>query len=99
MITKTINISESDLESFNSKSMVLKLIDDQINNYNLQYLKEWEKNHATPSTEVKAKISALKAKKIEINALFDDCAANNTVVDFNISINMRVKPQVNALIS
>lgn len=91
MTTKTINMTEFDLEVFKSKSMILKLIDDQINNYNLQFLREWERNHGISSEDKKAKIKALEAKKAEIKALFDNCEANNTRVDFNISIDLAVK--------
>ncbi len=91
MTTKTINIIEFDLEVFKSKNMILKLIDDQINNYNLQFLRDWERNHSTSSEVKNAKIKALEAKKTEIQALFDECEANNTLVDFNISIDVKLK--------
>lgn len=99
MTTKTININEFDLEIVKSKSMILKLIDDQINNYNLQFLREWERNHSTSSAEKKAKIKALEAKKTEIQALFDECEANNTIVDFNISIDVKMKSPARDLAS
>lgn len=99
MTTKTININEFDLDVFKSKSMILKLIDDQINNYNLQFLREWERNHSTSSEEKKTKIKALEAKKTEIQALFDECEANNTIVDFNISIDVKMKSPARELAS
>lgn len=92
-------MTEFDLEVFKSKSMILKLIDDQINNYNIQFLREWERNHTISSADKKAKIKALEAKKAEIKALFEDCEANNTRVDFNVSIEMAVKTPETELIS
>jgi len=91
MTTKSISINEFDLQVFKSKSMILKLIDEQINNYNLQFLTEWEKNHSVSPKDKTAKINVLEAKKAEIQALFDECETNNTLVDFNITIDVKLK--------
>lgn len=99
MTTKTISINEFDLEVFKSKNMILKLIDDQINNYNLQFLREWERNHSISSEGKNAKVKALEAKKAEIQALFDECESNNTIVDFNISIDVKMKSPARELAS
>jgi hypothetical protein len=91
MTTKTITINEFDLEIFKSKSLILRLIDDHINNCNIQFLQDWEKNHSISSAEKSEKVKALEAKKEEIKALFENCKAKDSLVDFNISIDLTVK--------
>jgi len=50
--------------------LLLKMIDDLINSYKLDYLKEWEKDHNIKRDVLDKQISSLTSKKKEITDLF-----------------------------
>jgi hypothetical protein len=91
METKKISIEESNLGLFESKSMILKLIDDQINNYKIKFLADWERDHTTSAQSNELKIQALESKKKEIQEILSNFKSSSALVDFNISIDMTVR--------
>jgi phosphoribosylamine-glycine ligase len=78
------------LDFMNSKETILKLIDDQINNCKIEYMKAWERDHST-SAEVKdKKIKDLNEKKEEIKAYFKRCEAEMVPVELNFLNDMGI---------
>ena len=59
----TINIQESDLEIRDGKNMIFSIIDNQINNYKLQALTNWERDHNSSSNESDRSIQQLEETK------------------------------------
>lgn len=83
-------IEESGLKPHESKDMIIKMIDNQINNYKLEYLSQWEKDHSTTDELKNKKIEELKAKKKEIEAFFNAPNSNET----GFTIQLHVKEEV-----
>lgn len=91
MKRKTINIEEFDHNVSDSRSMIFKVIDTQINNYKLQFLTQWERDHTISLAEKDEKIKELQVQKDHMIALFRECEMGNTLIDFKISIAVTVK--------
>lgn len=98
MKTKQVNITEENFELKDSRNMIFKVIDCQINNYKLQFLTDWEKNHSISSAIKDSKIAALEAKKRELADLYKAHEFDNSLVDLNISIDVRIKEELSIAI-
>lgn len=94
MKTNKFNIEECGLAKSESKDLIFKILNNQIRNCKAQYFSEWERDHSTTSEVTDAKIAALKEKKREIEAFFQDCSENESCMDVNISIELKVKEKV-----
>lgn len=94
MKTNKINIEECGLAKRESKDLIFKVLNDQINNCKRAYFSEWERNHSTSPDTMNAKIEALEAKKREIETFFEEYSQNAASMDVNIAIEVKVKEQV-----
>jgi len=90
METKQINITTPSLDLFDSKAMLLNLIDEQIKHYKLNYLRTWEGDHATNQSDNKMKIALLEAQKTELIEFFSKCDSKSQTADLSIGINLDV---------
>lgn len=91
MKTKRLSITEKDFDLNASKNMIIKAIDTQINNYKLQFLTDWEKDHSISFHEKDEKIKALEEEKKEIIELCRAINSDEPKVDLNISIDLTIK--------
>ena len=72
MNTKTISLEESGLNIRDGRNMIFSIIDNQINNYKLKFLSNWEENHTISSEEKDRKIDQLKLTKESLNDFFNN---------------------------
>lgn len=91
MKSKKIKIEERNYQVSDSRSMIFKVIDNQINNYKLQYITMSERDHSIPSKVKDKKIKQLEAKKADLQKLFTKLNDEDYLVDFNISIDVKLK--------
>lgn len=96
---KSILINESGLSLKDGRDMVLKIIDSQINNYKLQYLTDWERNHKTKPTRKNKKIAQLEALRDEIiNTVNYTEDEEDGALNFSLSLNVNVVKNKNATV-
>ena len=91
MKTQTLKIAEQNYQLHESRNMISKIIDNQINNIKLHFLTEWERDHSLPLDINDEKITLLKNKKKDLNELFNKFSDTNYLVDFDISIDVKFK--------
>lgn len=83
-------IEESGLKTYESKDMIIRIIDNQINNYKLEYLSQWEKDHSTTAELKNKKIEELELKKKEIEFFFNKSNSNGS----RFTIQFHIKEEV-----
>lgn len=91
MKTKMIDIEEFNFKIDNTRNVLHKVINSQINNYKLQYLTDWESDHSISSNTKDEKIKALEEKKDSLNVLLSEFDTKTYLVDFKISIDLTIK--------
>ncbi|MEZ4936171.1 MAG: hypothetical protein R2799_01105 [Crocinitomicaceae bacterium] len=96
METRKVVIDKLDLSNPTSRKLILNMIDDQIKDYKLQYLINWEKDHSLSSSETKNKIKALETKKEELKQLFSEKLPENTLGEISFTINLRPNKSFNS---
>ena len=88
MKNEKIIIEENGLNNNGLRELILNMLNEQINHYKVEYLSEWEKDHATSKEFLNAKIEALTAKKEEINKVFADIDLKDASPKMMLSINL-----------
>lgn len=76
------------IDLINSKSSLLNLINNQINNCNIQYMMQWERDHSTSPVEKDKKIKELEAMKEEIKAYFESVDSQELPLDLKLPIDI-----------
>lgn len=87
--TTTVNLKEFGLDIRGGKEMIFRIIDNQISNYKIQFLMDWEGNHKISSQEKDRKIQKLKSTKEELNRFFNQCNSGNTEIDFTFNLEVK----------
>lgn len=90
MKTKKVAINEQGLTIDEGKSMILKMIDNQINDCKLQFITNWEKNHQLSEEKKNKRINQLTKIKKELKDFMSQIE-NNTDAKFSFSLNLEVK--------
>ena len=88
---KSILLNEKGLNLRDGSTMILKIIDNQINNYKLQFQTEWEKNHDTKPNEKNQKIAQLEALKQEVINAVKNAEPEDGAISFSLSLNIDVE--------
>ncbi len=93
MKTSKLNIEDLGFQRHESKDLLLKLIDEKIENCKHAYISQWERDHSTTPALTEQKIAALQAKKAEIEAFFATSLSEKTEVDVQFSIELNAPEQ------
>jgi hypothetical protein len=91
MKTNKLTIEECGLQLNESRDLIFKMLNNQIEMCKLNYISEWEKDHSISADIKNQKIEALRAKKEEVAAFFNECAGGNPKMDLHISFEFKVK--------
>ncbi|MFT5778230.1 MAG: hypothetical protein ACI837_001186 [Crocinitomicaceae bacterium] len=83
-------IEQNGLNKYESKDMLIKLINGQINSCKLDHMSNWERNHSITSEALNKKVEALQAKRSEIEAFFETSKTKHQTIDMCLSIELKV---------
>lgn len=86
---KTIVIEETDLDIQEGKNMLINLLNNQINNYKLKYLNDWEKNHNISPVDKDQKINQLEKLKNELRDFLAEYNFDDKKLNFTISFDLK----------
>ena len=89
MKTEKITICEKGIAPDQAAQFLLRLIENQITNYNEQQMIAWERNHFTSNEESEAKMAYLKEQKNKLKHLLNQKNAES--VDFIFSLGVVVR--------
>jgi len=89
--TKTVSIQEPGLDVQDSSKMLFKILDDQINNYKLRFISDWEGNHNISSEEKNRKIERLKLAKDNLRNFLKDFDSRDVEVNLSLNLEVNVK--------
>jgi hypothetical protein len=84
-----LSIGEFGLKRQESKKLIIGMLNNQINNCKLEYISEWERNHLTTPQSKDKKIEILEAKKKDLEIFFNDYKSTNSLLKFDISIEIK----------
>lgn len=87
--TKTVHVEEFGLDVKGGRDMILRIIDNQINNYKIQFLTNWEGNHNLSPTDKNRKIEKLTQMREDVKAFFHESDFKDDEIDF--SFNLEIK--------
>ncbi len=73
-----------------AQEIVNSVVKQYRNFYNLQYMKNWERNHDFDCTEIDAKIESLKLLEIELNAMIREARKTSARVDLESLLKLNV---------
>ena len=93
MQSNKFTIEECGIQNHESKEMIIKMINNQINTYKLEYLSQWERDHSITPDSINKKIEALRAKKKEIEGFFSETNHVNPTIDLSVSFELKVLDQ------
>lgn len=88
MKNEKIVIEENGLNNNGLRELILNILNEQINNYKIAYLAEWEKDHSTSKATLNEKIEVLAAKKEEIKKVFAEVDLKEAAPKMTLSINL-----------
>lgn len=91
MKSEKITISEQGISLDQASQFLLKLIEDQITNYNEQQMAAWERNHLIAREESEAKMAYLKEQKNKLKMLLQEADMSTESVDFNFSLGIVIR--------
>lgn len=91
MNKQTITIKENGCQLSDVRSMILNLIDCQINNYKLKLVSDWEKCHTQDSKDQKEKIKALISRKKDLIEMLNNDFTSTEDIDFEVSFEISPK--------
>jgi len=97
MNSEKVVFEEIGLSSLKARNIIMKLIEDQIRNYNLEHLQAWEANHNVKENANGEKIDFLKKKKQHLEQLFKQAESSDGSVDFSFSLDVKVSNEKNAM--
>ena len=92
----SIQIQEKDLTISKARDLVIRLIDNQIQNYRLQNISDWERGHVRTLNEENDIVSLLAQKKAELLKKLENNQDENALVDINFKLDLNVK-QLNSI--
>lgn len=95
MEAKTIQLEENGLNIQDGRSMIFRIIDNQILNHKMQFQTEWERNHNFSPDEKNGKIAELEAAKLALKELFDS-EDPKSELSLSINLEVKVKPPINS---
>lgn len=87
----SIQIQEKNLTLEKAKDLVIRLIDNQIQNYHLQNMSDWERGQKTAMREEGDMIAILSRKKQEIIRTLESGHEENARVDIDFKLDLNVK--------
>ena len=90
METKTIQLEENGLNIQDGRSMIFRIIDNQIMNYKMQFQSEWERNHNISPVTKNEKIAKLESTKLALKELFN---SGDKESQLGLFLNIEVKLQ------
>lgn len=93
MEKKTFTLEETDFNLRASRTMVCSIIDNQINNYKLQFLADWEGNHNTSSRDMDMKIQKLKTAKTDLIKWFKKHEGACPEIRLSIALEVNIPTQ------
>lgn len=93
---KTVSVQETGLDTWDGKNMIFKIIDNQINNYKLQFLTDWERNHDVSPVEKEQKIEKLMLAKENLQELFKNIAKKGAEVNFTLNLDVEITSKEHA---
>jgi hypothetical protein len=88
-----IEIKESGLPVSKAKELIIRLIDNQIQNYRLQRMSEWEAGEVDSLEEDHENIRVLVEKKEQILRAFEGEDLDDTLIDVDFSLNLNIQKQ------
>lgn len=89
--TRSVNVNEFGLDIKSGSDMILRIIDNQINNYKIQFLTNWEGNHNLSPVDKNNKIQKLIQMKDELHAFLSGFDLSNDEIDFSLILDVKVK--------
>lgn len=93
MNTKTVHLEEFGLDVKGGRDMILRVIDNQINNYKIQFLTNWEGNHYLSPADKDRKIEKLMQMREDLKTFFNTSDFKGDEIDF--SFNLEIKRRKN----
>ena len=88
METKKITIDEANLKPENFNSMIVEFIEALINNYKIQSLREWERNHNSSDSEWRKRITELTNLKNNLKEQYKSSLNKDVLFDLKLSFEM-----------
>lgn len=88
MNTSKIILEEKGIEIQNFKTVICKLIENQIHDYKIQYLADWEANHKLPSNNKDQKIKTLQSAKSEIMDFLEQLNSEENKINFKLNLEL-----------
>lgn len=88
-----IEIKESGLPVSKAKELIIRLIDNQIQNYRLQRMSDWEAGEVDSLEEDHENIRVLVEKKEQILRAFEGEDLDDTLIDVDFSLNLNIQKQ------
>ena len=89
MPTKKVKIQELGFKSEEGKSMILRFLDDQIKNYKLKSLSDWERNHDPSVFSANEATEKLTSAKQEFLHFFESLDENEEL-DFSLQLEVKL---------
>jgi hypothetical protein len=89
METTKFTFNELGLKNKSAKELIIKAINNQINNYKIEYLSQWEREHSTTAESKDKKIEALENKKREVIKYFNEYDSTNSHLNLSLSIEVK----------
>ena len=88
-----IEIKESGLPISKAKELIIRLIDNQIQNYRLQHMSAWEAGEVDSLKDEHENIQLLVEKKEQILRAFEGEDHDDTLIDVDFSLNLNIQKQ------
>lgn len=88
MEAKKVVIDDLHMSKEDSKALLLEMISQQINQCKTQYHAKWLKDHTISRDETNKNIARLRAKREEIEKMFDQIPSDDGAVNISFSINV-----------
>lgn len=89
MNTTEIMLERPNLSIRESKDLLIKIANQQINHYKIQRLAEWERNHTSSNKNRNKVLELLNTKKQEIEEIFRQFNKEDALVDISFSIKIK----------
>lgn len=90
MKNKAINIEEKGMNLEDGKSMIFRIIDNQIQNQKLKFQAEWERDHNTSPEHKEKAIENLQAIKKQLKDLFAGKYEDDHEINFSLNLEVNV---------
>ncbi len=90
MNNKKITVEEFSCNIRDGKSALFQILNTQINNYKLQFLSEWERNHNICSKEKDRKIEILESSKQELLEFLKDFDSPDAEIKYTLHLEVDI---------